>query len=37
MSIKQVEEKQQATETPKEFKKTGVRLLKLLFEQKGRF
>lgn len=37
MSIKQVEEKQQATETPKEFKKTGVRLLKLLLEQKGRF
>ncbi|MGM0174009.1 ABC transporter ATP-binding protein [Enterococcus sp. DIV0800] len=37
MSIKQVEGKQQATETPKEFKKTGVRLLKLLFEQKGRF
>lgn len=37
MSIKQVEEKQQTTETPKEFKKTGLRLLKLLAKQKSRF
>lgn len=37
MSIKQVDEKKVETETPKEFKKTGIRLLKLLIEQKTRF
>ncbi|MDU5510472.1 ABC transporter ATP-binding protein [Enterococcus gilvus] len=37
MSIKQVEEKEVVTETPKELKKTSIRLLKLLMEQKGRF
>lgn len=35
MSTKQFKEKD--TETPKEFKKTGLRLFKLLAEQKGRF
>lgn len=37
MSIKQVDEKKVETETPKEFKKTGIRLFKLLIEQKTRF
>lgn len=37
MSIKQVEEKKLDTETPKDFKKTGIRLFKLLTEQKARF
>lgn len=37
MSIKQVDEKNVDTETPKEFKQTGIRLFKLLTEQKGRF
>lgn len=37
MSIKQAEEMKIATETPKDFKKTGIRLFKLLTEQKGRF
>lgn len=37
MSIKQVDEKKVETETPKEFKKTGIRLFKLLTEQKTRF
>lgn len=37
MSIKQVDEKKLDTETPKEFKKTGMRLFRLLTEQKGRF
>ena len=37
MSIKQVDEKKVETETPKEFKKTGIRLFKLLIEQKSRF
>lgn len=37
MSIKQVDEKKVETETPKEFKKTGTRLFKLLIEQKTRF
>lgn len=37
MSIKQVNEKKVETETPKEFKKTGIRLFKLLIEQKTRF
>lgn len=37
MSIKQVDEKEVMTEKPKEFKKTGIRLFKLLLEQKRRF
>ena len=37
MSIKQVDEKNVESETPKEFKKTGIRLFKLLIEQKTRF
>ncbi len=37
MSIKQVDEKKVESETPKEFKKTGIRLFKLLIEQKTRF
>lgn len=37
MSIKQVDEKEIVTEKPKEFKKTGIRLFKLLLEQKRRF
>ena len=37
MSIMQVDEKKVETETPKEFKKTGIRLFKLLIEQKTRF
>ncbi|WP_137665651.1 ABC transporter ATP-binding protein [Enterococcus hulanensis] len=37
MSIKQVDEKEIITEKPKEFKKTGIRLFKLLLEQKRRF
>ncbi|MBO0454980.1 ABC transporter ATP-binding protein [Candidatus Enterococcus murrayae] len=37
MSIKQADGKKIDTETPKEFKKTGIRLFKLLLEQKGRF
>lgn len=37
MSIKQVDGKKVETETPKEFKKTGIRLFKLLIEQKTRF
>lgn len=37
MSIKKVDEKKVETETPKEFKKTGIRLFKLLIEQKTRF
>lgn len=37
MSIKQVDEKEIVTEKPKEFKKTGIRLFKLLMEQKRRF
>ncbi|OFL84334.1 ABC transporter ATP-binding protein [Enterococcus sp. HMSC072H05] len=37
MSIKQVDEKKVEKETPKEFKKTGIRLFKLLIEQKTRF
>lgn len=37
MSIKQVDEKKVETETPKEFKKTGIRLFKLLIEQKTGF
>lgn len=37
MGIKQVDEKNVDTETPKDFKKTGIRLFKLLAEQKARF
>jgi len=37
MSIKQVDEKEIVTEKPKEFKKTGIRLFKLLLVQKRRF
>lgn len=37
MSIKQVDEKELVSEKPKEFKKTGLRLFKLLMEQKRRF
>lgn len=37
MSIKQVDEKKLVSEKPKDFKKTGIRLFKLLMEQKKRF
>jgi len=37
MSIKQVDEKKLISEKPKDFKKTGIRLFKLLMEQKKRF